>query len=160
MIRHFYSIIDEDDGLNENHHRNINNTYKRAYNCGGYALGTFSWYCPNSEEEADMWDDWDMSPERMEEVTEVCVDHMLDDFADLRVIYSINQVRADEYCIAFRVSSDGDFHYAKLSKNGRWYHKKGASPNIDTMTTSEIFGTDWCSRYDGPIVLFAKQRTR
>ena len=26
--------------------RNINNTIKRYYNCGGYALGTFSWYWP------------------------------------------------------------------------------------------------------------------
>ena len=37
------------DPKNSNHLRNINNTDKFDYNCGGYALGTFSWYTPFDE---------------------------------------------------------------------------------------------------------------
>ena len=31
--------------------RNVSNTVKRYYNCGGYAFGTFSWYWPGRTEE-------------------------------------------------------------------------------------------------------------
>ena len=34
------------DYLNRQKTRNINNTCTSDYNCGGYALRTFSWYLP------------------------------------------------------------------------------------------------------------------
>ena len=41
----------QDDDFNINRKRNTRNTSKRLYNCAGYALGTFSWYCPHSTED-------------------------------------------------------------------------------------------------------------
>ena len=39
------------DPFNFLRNRNVRNTEKRTYNCGGYALGTFSWYCPHRAED-------------------------------------------------------------------------------------------------------------
>ena len=36
------------DFLNSNKLRNEENTLESSYNCGGYALRTFSWYLPYS----------------------------------------------------------------------------------------------------------------
>ena len=150
----------ENDGFNKNKGRNVGNTNRHAFNCGGYALGTFSWYCPYTEEEDGEngfgWG-WD-SYEEVVEVTEHCTEQMLKDFSDLRVINSLSELNKTEYAIAFRVSSDGDFHYVKRGFNGQWYHKRGSCPSIETMTAREVFRTAWCLKYNGPIVLFAKQK--
>lgn len=39
-------LTEEEDYLNSKKTRNSENTYLEDYNCGGYALGTYSWYCP------------------------------------------------------------------------------------------------------------------
>lgn len=39
------------DPFNFLRNRNVRNTEKITYNCGGYALGTFSWYCPHRRED-------------------------------------------------------------------------------------------------------------
>lgn len=67
--------------------------------------------------------------------------------ADLRVISSLDEVEENEYPILFRHSSDGDFHYVKRGKNGVWYHKRGASTEIEVMRKEKIFDK-WCNRYD------------
>ena len=38
--------IDYDDFFNIKRTRNEENTDIEYYNCGGYALETYSWYCP------------------------------------------------------------------------------------------------------------------
>lgn len=146
------------DLFNLNRNRNEKNTSQWDYNCGGYALDTFSWYLPNDEADRDKFWGWqEHSYEKMEIITRTCVDWMLNDFNDLRVIQHLNEVRHDEYAIAFRVSSDGDFHYIKQGKSRTWTHKCGSS-YIRTMTRWEVFHTNWNDRYDGPIILFAKKR--
>ena len=54
MFRSFYL---QDDPFNKNNKRNVRNTERNTYNCGGYALGTFSWYCPHDEndEKSGRW---------------------------------------------------------------------------------------------------------
>ena len=146
-----------DDLFNRNGTRNEKNTKEGTYNCGGYALGTFSWYLPHSE---DVWDGmfahWDV--EKIERITAECVEQMLKDFSDLRVISDLREVKRSEYAIAFRVSADGDFHYARHSRFQTWKHKQGAWW-IGTMTRKEVLTTNWCGgRYNGPLVLFAKKR--
>lgn len=153
------NIIHIEDELNLKNFRNIKNTEKRAYNCGGYALGTFSWYLPF---EFSTW--WDFEDdedkfEKMEKLTEDFVDYMLKDFSDLRVISKISDLKKNEYAIAFKVSSDGDFHYVKRQTNGVWRHKRGAMSRIEYMSIEEVFHEDWCyGRYDGPLVLLAKRK--
>ena len=146
------------DLFNRNRNRNERNTSQWDYNCGGYALGTFSWYLPNDNDDVeDFWGCQDHSYEEMVSITRTCVDWMLDDFDDLRIIHRLSEVRHDEYAIAFRVSSDGDFHYIKQGKFRTWTHKCGMGC-INTITRWEVFHTHWNDRYDGPIVLFAKKR--
>lgn len=144
------------DGLNIENHRNINNSPKRGYNCAGYALNTFSWYCPNPEDYFP-WGDWFRDDHEVESIHYMAVQVMLHDFAHrhIREITDVAELRENEYAFAFRVSSDGDFHYIKRAKNGIWYHKMGDQPDINRMSRKEVFSARWCYRYDGPITLFA-----
>lgn len=145
------------DPFNLRNARNASNTSRFDYNCAGFALDTYSWYCPSHTEYAWGWlEEW--SIEYMELLTKQCVQIMLYDFADLRIIEDVSQVRADEYAIAFRVSSDGDFHYMKQIRKALWRHKCGAG-TIQMIHQNKVFTTDWCDgRYNGPLVLFAKKR--
>ena len=145
------------DLYNRNGLRNVRNTVRHTYNCGGYALGTFSWYLPyESDRYGFVWGNH-LTAKRMNEITNKCVEFMLHDFADLRVIDSIADLAKGEYAIAFRLSSDGDFHYIKRNCMGLWTHKRGASSKIWVMLKDEVLNSVWCNRYDGKIVLFAKK---
>lgn len=137
--------------------RTVRSTPKRTYNCAGYALECFSWYCPRPDEDGDYFR-FDDGIEA-EEKTAACVDIMLKDFPALRVVQSLAEVRPNEYAILFRLSPDGDFHYLKRDRIGHWRHKMGDCEYIETIKTAEIF-KPWGSwgRYTGPIVIFAKQR--
>ena len=44
-------LKDYEDFFNERQTRNEENTEKKDYNCGGYALRTFSWYLPYEYDE-------------------------------------------------------------------------------------------------------------
>ena len=144
-----------DDELNHKRLRNIKNTSKGDYNCGGYALGTFSWYQPVFED-SDFEFGFDCEEEAVAKTSE-CVYVMLREFRlrNIREIASIGELRKNEYAFAFRLSSDGDFHYIKRYSNGHWYHKRGNSPIIKQISSYEVFHSVWCDRYDGPIVLMA-----
>lgn len=146
------------DPFNKNNTRNVRNTKKNTYNCGGYALGTFSWYLPCED------DDWDCSSISgevdMNTRSFMAVQAMLEHFAyrGIRLITNARDVRMGEYAFAFRLSSDGDFHFVRRYCNGCWYHKRGGTPWIDKMPKNEVFSEPWCGRYDGPIFLFAIQK--
>lgn len=144
------------DLFNRRNLRNAENTDDFDYNCAGFALGTFSWYCPSySDDTWGLFYDWSM--EYMTKLTEECVDIMLEDFSDLRVVQDMTQVQANEYAIAFRLSSDGDFHYVRQLYKDLWLHKPGVT-SIQAMREYDVFNSDWNERYNGPIVLFAKKR--
>lgn len=149
-----------DDPMNTKGLRNIENTPRRTFNCAGYALGTYSWYCPHDEAKDGLyaWYGEYVAKRKMGELTRKAVEQMLADFDDLRVISYVHHLRKDEYAIAFRISSNGDFHYIKRGRNGKWQHKRGGNPVIETMTSFQVFHTNWCyGQYDGEIVLFAKK---
>nr|DAH81427.1 MAG TPA: hypothetical protein [Caudoviricetes sp.] len=150
MVYHCFG----EDKLNHNNKRNLRNTPKLIYNCGGYALGCFSWYCPR---ETDVFYYGFDSHEEAREKTDYCVKCMLADFPTLRVIASLDEVAPDEYPILFRLSHDGDFHYLKRADNGIWYNKMGSCSMIEIMPKDRIFNI-WYKRYDGPIIIFAKKK--
>jgi hypothetical protein len=142
--------------------RNAQNTRTWEYNCGGYALNTFSWYCPHNETNRY----YSSYNERgMKKTTQNAVAFMLAEFSDLRVIKDIKELAQDEYAIAFRiggVNGTHDFHFMKRAKNGRWYHKAGGL-NIESIKKEEVFSEEWktgwfCKNlYRGELVLFAKK---
>ena len=147
-------ILNNRDLFNNERARNIHNTNTRFYNCAGYALGTFSWYCPY-----DNFDPFSLLCDSNKlEITKLTVSHMLKDFeGKLRVISSLEELKKDEYAIAYRVSSDGDFHFMKKART-RWHHKRGSMSTIFTESEDNVLNSIWCDRYDGPIVLMAMRR--
>lgn len=128
------------------------------YNCGGYALGCYTWVLPIK--------DWDLDPfgeldeeynfDEMEEITAFCVDVLLNEIEELRPLEDIDSpLEEEEVLIAFRISSDGDFHFLRSENKGKdWTHKRGSSPRIESFEKDLIF-TNWFGRYNGPIRFFA-----
>ena len=159
MTTMFHEYYLNDDPFNKNNNRNLKNTQRHTFNCGGYALGTFSWYCPHDEEDEDCFWGYNYGFRNREEAwtkTMFAVSKMVLDFGGkLRMIKTMEQLHRDERVVAFRLSSDGDFHYVRREANGRWYHKQGRSPDIRPMTKAEVFSDCWCYRYNGPLVLLA-----
>ena len=138
-----------DDEYNFLRKRNIKNTEKRIYNCGGYALESFSWYIP-------MLDGVHVC--RAEGTTiDYCVQAMMIDFPNLRRIQTLDELKENEYAVAFRLS-DYDFHYIKRARNGHWFHKMGSSYYISTMKEEVVFSESWGRGYDGEIALLAIAR--
>lgn len=158
MFCNYSKLLNNSDLFNFQHKRNISNTERHLYNCAGYALGTFSWYCPN-EEDWEYWgslDDWDDMTMLMK--TSETVQFMLKDFAGrLRLIGSVEEVNDNEYAIAYRLSRDGDFHFMKKMANG-WHHKRGNTDRIYVESEDYVLREIWCDRYNGPIVLMAMRR--
>ena len=105
----FYHYYENDDPFNIAKERNTMNTDRGEYNCGGYALGCYSWYCPFAHQVRDF---------------EKNVNQILKDFRNTRLVDNIQDLMPNEYMIAFRLSSD-DFHFMKRAKNGVWREKRG-----------------------------------
>lgn len=155
------------DPYNMSNTRNIRNIDKAYYNCGGYALNLFSWYCPWDEDASETetplarayWDGDYFEPDELFAPTMRCVQNMLAEIPTLRLLTGINDdIRSNEYMLAFRISYDGDFHFAKRASNGVWYHKQGGSEYIRKIAINELLNTAWCDRYDGPLVFFANTK--
>ena len=158
MFCNYSELLNNSDLFNIQRKRNISNTEKYLYNCAGYALETFSWYCPNEKDN----DDWgildDLSDAEMFAKTFETVNFMLKDFKGrLRLIGSVDEIQENEYAIAYRVSRDDDFHFMKKMADG-WHHKRGGTANIYIETEDYVLNEIWCDRYDGPIALMAMRR--
>lgn len=158
MFGNYSELLNNSDLFNIQRKRNIGNTKRHLYNCAGYALETFSWYCPNEEDWGYWGYDEDLSDAEMFAKTFETVQFMLKDFkGHLRLIGSVDEVQENEYAIAYRVSSDGDFHFMKKMANG-WHHKRGNTDRIYVEPEDYVLKEVWCDRYDGPIALMAMRR--
>lgn len=112
---------------------------RRDMNCGGYALGTLDWYCPDSyydREDFDFWDDSQCFYDNCnsseyyhfcDKLAEIYVDDMLND-PHSNVIREVDNpyidLESDERIVAFRASAE-DFHYIRQMSDGSWSHKQG-----------------------------------
>lgn len=134
-----------EDKLNSKQTRNSRNTTNIEYNCAGYALGSFNWYCPINDDRRACKQTGDI---------EMFVNQILQDFPNIRVIKQLSDLNKNEYAIAFRLA-DNDFHFIKRNKSGKWFAKMGGS-NIKQYTKDEVFSEKWDEKYDSEIVLFAK----
>ena len=129
----FFHDYENDDPFNIAKERNTKNTNREEYNCGGYALGCYSWYCPFTHQVRDF---------------EKNVNQILKDFPNVRLINNTQDLMPNEYMIAFRLSQD-DFHFMKRSKNGVWREKRGSQFKIRVVPKSVVFGEVWSpDRYD------------
>lgn len=145
-----------EDYLNKLKKRNENNTKSNSYNCGGYALRTYSWYLPYEDEDELNWEvscyDFEDEEDLLTVLTERCVEKIAEDFrGSIRCFVAYPEISYDpaQYeLIAFRVSADlndfyecedWDFHF-KVLRDGRWMEKNGSE------SIHECDEDDW----DGP----------
>lgn len=171
-----FSTFTSDDPYNHHHRRNRYNTDADNYNCGGFALGTYSWYMPYGKYERGeiqkAWHDiqsihydldrygeneffnWDYYFSRIEHLTRLFTNRILDDFPNCRVIDELEDAAPDETIILFRTGED-DFHFVVSFDHKHWFHKYGWD-EIEELCEYEVFEQDWDNgRYNGRIVKFA-----
>ena len=153
------------DYLNKKKKRNEKNTTIHSYNCGGYALRTYSWYQPYNDEEDFVWDLGNLymgEEELARGALESCVDYMLEEFGeDLRVVADGEYDPQTEELIAFRTSTDDetdsydwpdfDFHF-KVFRDGKWMEKCGTEEIREADPDNWIIG---CYVYNSDTVYLA-----
>ena len=141
--------------------RNVSNTTKRYYNCGGYALGTFSWYWPGrTQEEHDEImeyaeaEDWDNA---LELATEAIINELSGWSVVPFDLVMERKYSPKEYEVVAMRFCDCDFHFWKLGRNWNWYDKMGSAGWIDRHAFEDVRRV-WCYRYDSPIICFIRTR--
>ncbi len=124
-------------------------------NCGGFALGIASWYQPYDKNKWCHLDHMYCHLDNSEEILKECVDYMLQDILELRVIEKEEDANHDEDIVFFRVGIDYcDFHYVLKTPNG-YIHKLGHAA-IKEIEKEEVYSDGWCfGRYDSDMVIFA-----
>ena len=167
MLGNWESKFFEDE-YNVNGKRNRKNTERNQYNCGGYALETFSWVLPcDTEEECeelydfDMWE-YDYDEDDFNESAERGAEWMLANVPNLRRVDSPDEkLQEGEWLIGFKVgagSGDGDFHYIKRTPSGQFWHKPGGS-YIRRMGKKEALSDDWGNgRYTSKTIWLVRKK--
>lgn len=165
-----FSTYAQTDPFNRNGKRNRSNTDTDAYNCGGFALGTYSWYVPyRSDEQMNIYDRWadiqmcldaDNIDARVTAHTYVVsllnlfVKRILEDFPSVRRVQAFEEVKPDERIILFRTGAD-DFHFIVSFDHKHWWHKYGWNC-IEELCEDEVLDTEWANgRYFSPIAILA-----
>lgn len=150
------------DKLNFKGERNLNNSNRATYNCGGYALETYNWYVPFDNKEKYAFSDLRLTTQ--EELNRKAYTYsriITKEFRGrVRIIESMNELKCDEYAIAFRVGRS-DIHFIKRNSIGNWYHKIGGQIEIKKMKKEEVFSDNWLyGRYTSKVILLAKKKNK
>ena len=162
------------DYLNRERKRNRENTNIASYNCGGFALGTYSWYLPyydfetREEQVSELLSRGFNEEQIYRKLTALDTTQILSDFKDrLRIIKNEKDLSTDETLIAYRFFvefnyycgalhyEDSDFHF-RVKFNDTWYEKNGdkAISVVENMDLEEPWDAHWCE-YDSNTILFA-----
>ena len=149
------------DPLNKRGSRNIRNTDKADYNCGGYALGTFSWYLPSRtrEEYTDIMGHADIGD--MDTALTLAAEAIVSELpgwsvVPLALVMERKYSPKDYEIVAMRFCYY-DFHFWKLGRNWNWYDKMGGCKQIDRHAFNDV-RYKWNGRYDSPVVCFMRAR--
>ena len=149
------------DPLNKRGSRNIRNTDKADYNCGGYALGTFSWYLPSRTRgeytgimgHANIGD--------MDAALTLASEAIVAELPGWSIVpFALVMERKyspkDYEVVAMRFCYY-DFHFWKLGRNWNWYDKMGGCRQINRHAFNDARNV-WNDRYDSPVVCFMRAR--
>ena len=149
------------DPLNKRGSRNIRNTDKADYNCGGYALGTFSWYLPSRtrKEYTDIMGHADIGD--MDTALTLASEAIVAELPGWSTVpFALVMERKyspkDYEIVAMRFCYY-DFHFWKLGRNWNWYDKMGCRGQIDRHAFNDVRNV-WNDRYDSPVVCFMRAR--
>ena len=173
-----FSTYAQTDPFNRNGKRNRSNTDTDAYNCGGFALGTYSWYVPyRSDEQMQIYERWagiqmwldvaedaDNIADRIDaretahtyvvSLLNLFVKRILEDFPSVRRVQTFKEIKPDERIILFRTGAD-DFHFIVSFDHKHWWHKYGWNC-IEELCEDEVLDTEWANgRYFSPIAILA-----
>ena len=124
------------------------------YNCGGFALSTYTWVRPFEFAE----DNIKMYPYRFDRGLWHLVGGLLDQF-NVRCVTSFKYISSNEYPVVFRVGSN-DFHFMRYSilLDG-WIDKRGNSNFINFHKEREVMRGWWYGgMYDSQIVRLAVKK--
>lgn len=116
------------------------------YNCMGYALGTFDW--EELENFYVIGEDKDYSA--LNKMADDCVNELITNIGYLRLIEDPDDVREDEYAIAFKVGFD-DFHFMRRNSDGTWTQKRGKEP-IEEVKELDVFAIVWGKQRHYPYI--------
>lgn len=149
------------DPFNKRGSRNIRNTDKADYNCGGYALGTFSWYLPSHtrKEYSDIMGYADIGD--MDTALTLAAEAIVNELpswsvAPLALVMERKYSPKDYEIVALRFCYY-DFHFWKLGRNWNWYDKMGCRRQINRHAFNDV-RHKWNDRYDSPVVCFIRAR--
>lgn len=125
-----------------NHNPNYYEECQHYANCGSFAFQIEEWYSPDEYFEdnegicVENWiceglesgcDEFDLS----DGLAEILTNYILNDFDDVRYMWSPAELQDNEELIAFRTFVDSDynwdFHF-KVFRDGRWQEKCGSDP--------------------------------
>lgn len=155
----YYKV--DHDPLNMRGSRNIRNTDKADYNCGGYALGTFSWYLPSRtrEEYTDIMGHADIGD--MDTALTLASEAIVNELpgwsiVPLALVMERKYSPKDYEIVAMRFCYY-DFHFWKLGRNWNWYDKMGCREQINRHAFDDVRNV-WNDRYDSPVVCFIRTR--
>lgn len=173
-----FSTYAQTDPFNRNGKRNRSNTDTDDYNCGGFALGTYSWYVPyRSDEQRQIYERWaniQMWLDAAEDADNTAdsliaratvhtcvvsllnlfVKRILEDFPSVRRVQTFEEIKPDERIILFRIGAD-DFHFIVSFDHKHWWHKYGWN-YIEELCEDEVLDTEWANgRYFSPIAILA-----
>ena len=173
------------DPFNTKGARNERNTPIICYNCGGFALKTFNWLTPYTDEVDDDNDPY-TEVDREDFIDSLYEDGFDDNFVSYELVFEdthhilkrfpfleqieLEDARPEDTIIAYRVFTkwdesydcvaDTDFHF-KVRLNGFWFEKMGGGEiclcdlNPDEKQ-AWIYNDDWA--YISPIVYFRDKR--
>ena len=155
----YYKV--DHDPLNKRGSRNIRNTDKADYNCGGYALGAFSWYVPSRtrKEYTDIMGHADIGD--MDTALTLASEAIIDELPGWSTVpFALVMERKyspkDYEIVAMRFCYY-DFHFWKLGRNWNWYDKMGGCRQINRHAFNDV-RYKWNYRYDSPVVCFIRAR--
>lgn len=149
------------DPLNMLGSRNIRNTDKADYNCGGYALGTFSWYLPSCtrEEYTDIMGYADIGD--MDTALTLASEAIVNELPGWSIVpFALVMERKyspKAYEVVAMRFCRYDFHFWKLGRNWNWYDKMGCREQINRHAFDDVRYT-WNDRYYSPVVCFIRAR--
>ena len=149
------------DPLNTLGSRNIRNTDKADYNCGGYALGTFSWYLPSRtrEEYTDIMGHADIGD--MDTALTLAAEAIVNELPSWSIVplalVMERKYFPKDYEVLALPFCYCDFHFWKLGRNWNWYDKMGGTGWINRHAFNDV-RYKWNGRYDSPVVCFMRAR--
>lgn len=149
------------DPFNKRGLRNIRNTDKADYNCGGYALGTFSWYLPSCtrKEYTDIMRHANIGD--MDTALTLASETIVNELPGWSIVPFALVMERKYSPKAYEVVAlrfcNYDFHFWKLGRNWNWYDKMGCRGQINRHAFNDV-RHKWNDRYDSPVACFIRAR--